>query len=102
MGELKTEMEATFAAKSATYEQNQKVSLLQMRSSKRRVAMRQAAADFLQRRARALDSKSLLSLAAAVEASPFAKVITMVKDLIKKLKEEASAEAAHKQWCDKE
>jgi len=86
----------------AQQQSGQKVSLLQMRSSKRRVAMRQAAADFLQRRARALDSKSLLSLAAAVEASPFAKVITMVKDLIKKLKEEASAEAAHKQWCDKE
>jgi len=138
--ELKTEMEATFAAKSATYEQNQKVrkeelealakaieiianpdvagsykehinlsqlpggkvTLLQMRSSKRRVATRQAAADFLQRRARTLESKTLMSLAAQVAASPFAKVIGMIEDLIAKLKEEANAEAQHKQWCDEQ
>jgi len=139
--ELKADIEATFAAKSATYEQNQKVrkeelealakaieiisnpdvagsykehinlaqmpsgqkvTLLQMHSSKRRVATRQAAADFLQRRGKTLDSKALMSLAAQVAASPFAKVIGMIEDLIAKLKEEASAEAAHKQWCDEQ
>merc|ERR1712045_876819 len=139
--ELKAEMEATFAAKSATFEQNQKVrkeelealakaieiianpdvagsykerinlaqlqsgqkvSLLQMRSSKKRVALRQAAADFLQKRAHTLNSKALSSLAAQVAASPFAKVIGMIEDLITKLKEEANAEAAHKQWCDEQ
>merc|ERR1719264_1213220 len=138
--ELKADIEATFAAKSATYEQNQKVrkeelealakaieiianpdvagsykehinlsqlpggkvTLLQMRSSKRRVATRQAAANFLRRRARTLESKTLMSLAAQVAASPFAKVIAMIEDLIAKLKEEANAEAQHKQWCDEQ
>jgi len=139
--ELKADIEATYAAKSTTYAQNQqvrkeeiealakaieiianpevagsykehinlaqlptgqKVSLLQMRSSKSRVAMRQAAADLLQRSGLKLDSKTLTSLAAQVAASPFAKVISMIEDLISKLKEEASAEAAHKQWCDEQ
>mmetsp|Transcript_119123 Transcript_119123/g.237541 ORF Transcript_119123/g.237541 Transcript_119123/m.237541 type:complete len:659 (-) Transcript_119123:118-2094(-) len=139
--ELKADIEATYAAKSTTYAQNQqvrkeeiealakaieiianpevagsykehinlaqlptgqKVSLLQMRSSKSRVAMRQAAAHLLQRSGLKLDSKTLTSLAAQVAASPFAKVISMIEDLISKLKEEASAEAAHKQWCDEQ
>merc|ERR1712129_377455 len=55
-----------------------------------------------QKRARTLDSKALLSLAAQVAASPFAKVISMIEDLISKLKEEANAEAEHKQWCDEQ
>jgi len=80
----------------------QKVSLLQMHSSKKRIATRQAAADFLQRRGQTLNSKALLSLAAQVAANPFHKVIGMIEDLLAKLKEEANAEAAHKQWCDEQ
>merc|ERR1719264_2196301 len=80
----------------------QRVSLLQMRSSKRRIATRQAAADFLQKRGQTLDSKALMALAAQVAANPFHKVIGMIEDLIAKLKEEARAEAAHKQWCDEQ
>merc|ERR1719468_1454857 len=79
-----------------------KLSLLQTRSSKKRAAMRQAVADLLQKRAQTLDSKALSSLAAQVAASPFAKVIGMIEDLLTKLKEEANAEAQHKQWCDEE
>merc|ERR1719324_757405 len=37
-----------------------------------------------------------------VQASPFTKVKKMIKDLIVKLMEEATAEAEHKGWCDTE
>merc|ERR1719298_257521 len=37
-----------------------------------------------------------------MEANPFDKVIEMIKDLVAKLKEEAAAEAEHKQWCDEQ
>merc|ERR1719362_2706735 len=80
----------------------QKLSLLQTSGSKKRVAMRRAVAHLLQKRAQTLGSKALSSLAAQVAASPFAKVIGMIEDLITKLKEEANAEAQHKQWCDEE
>merc|ERR1719410_613891 len=80
----------------------EKMSLLQMRSSKSLIARQQAAADFLRSRARTLDSKSLLTMAAQVTASPFAKVIGMIEDLVAKLKEEANAETEHKQWCDEQ
>merc|ERR1719253_804914 len=43
---------------------------------------------------------TLQSMADAVASNPFDKVITMIKDLVAKLKEEAAAEAEHKQWCD--
>lgn len=137
---LKAEVEATFAAKSSTYEENQKVrkeelealskaieiisdpsvagsykehinlaqlrlakvSLLQTESSKHRVASKKAALELLQQRARSLSSKTLLLLLNNVAESPFAKVIGMVEDLIAKLKAEASAEVAHKAWCDEQ
>jgi hypothetical protein len=137
---LKAEVEATFAAKSSTYEENQKVrkeelealdkaieiisdpsvagsykehinlaqipvakvSLLQTESSKRRLVSRKEAVELLQQRARSLSSKTLSSLLGKMAESPFAKVISMVEDLIAKLKAEAAAEAAHKQWCDEQ
>jgi len=80
----------------------EKMSLLQVGSSKSLLARRQAAADLLHSRGQTLDSKSLLTLAAQVTASPFARVIGMIEDLIAKLKEEANAEAEHKQWCDEQ
>merc|ERR1719324_595180 len=49
-----------------------------------------------------LSSTALKTLAAQVESNPFDKVIQMIKDLIAKLKEEAAAEAEHKQWCDEQ
>merc|ERR1719437_159598 len=34
--------------------------------------------------------------------NPFAKVITMIEDLLEKLKAQAAAEAEHKAWCDEQ
>merc|ERR1712118_32053 len=49
-----------------------------------------------------LNSRVLGALAERVEKDPFKKVKKMIKDLIDKLMEEATAEAAHKGWCDTE
>lgn len=57
---------------------------------------------FLHARAKHLDSRVLhvVSLKAAKE--PMKKIKKMIKDLVVKLLEEATAEAGHKGWCDKE
>merc|ERR1719316_1934659 len=75
---------------------------LQVRSARSRVAARDRAAAFLQKRAQALSSDALSAFVQQVAASPFDKVIQMIKDLIAKLKEEAAAEAEHKAWCDEQ
>lgn len=80
----------------------QKPSFLQTQSTSQRVAIKQRAADLLQKRARLLSSKTLAMLAEDIKANPFAKVVDMIKSLLAKLKEEAAAEADHKAWCDKE
>jgi len=80
----------------------QTTSLLQVRSARSRVAARTRAASFLRKRAQALSSSQLQSLAGQFEANPFDKVVQMIKDLIAKLKEEAAAEAEHKAWCDEQ
>jgi hypothetical protein len=73
-------------------------SFLQMKME--RATVRKQATEYLQKRAKALSSKVLLVAAAEVAGNPFEKVVTMIKDLIGKLKEEAAAEADHKAWCD--
>jgi len=75
---------------------------LQMTSSSRRALVKDRAAALLQKRALALKSATLLKLVAEMKANPFAKVVGMIEDLIAKLKEEAAAEADHKQWCDQQ
>jgi len=80
----------------------QKPSFLQTQSTSQRVAIKNRAADLLQKRARLLSSKTLAMLAEDIKANPFAKVVDMIKSLLAKLKEEAAAEADHKAWCDKE
>jgi hypothetical protein len=75
---------------------------LQMTSSSRRAAVKDKAAALLQKRAFALKSQTLMTLASQMKANPFAKVVDMIKELIAKLKEEAAAEADHKQWCDQQ
>jgi hypothetical protein len=75
---------------------------LQMTSSSRRALVKDRAAELLQKRASALKSKTLMALATEMKANPFAKVVDMIKELIAKLKEEAAAEADHKQWCDQQ
>lgn len=81
---------------------SESVSLLQTRSGKGRVAARQLASRFLQKRAWALSSKSLSSAASEVSTNPFVKVVNMIEGLIAKLKQEAAEEASHKQWCDEQ
>lgn len=76
--------------------------LLQTGSSTRRAAAQRRAAEFLRRRAGALSSRALSALADRLAENPFAKVIEMIESLLARLKEEASAEADHKAWCDKE
>merc|ERR1719387_1877367 len=57
---------------------------------------------FLNAKARQTGSRVLSELAAAAEANPFGKVKKMIKDLISKLMEEATAETEHKGFCDTE
>merc|ERR1719215_949840 len=75
---------------------------LQMTSSSRRALIKDKAAAQLQKRASALKSQTLMTFASQMKANPFAKVVDMIKELIAKLKEEAAAEADHKQWCDQQ
>merc|ERR1719217_883673 len=77
-------------------------SLLQVQSASARVIAKKRVTAYLQQRAAALSSKTLAALAQQLSETPFAKVITMIKELIAKLKEEAAAEADHKQWCDEQ
>merc|ERR1719415_366632 len=62
----------------------------------------QRVAEYLQVRARELDSRVLSMLAVRVADDPFKKVKKMIKDLIVRLMEEANEEAEHKGWCDTE
>merc|ERR1719162_2682407 len=80
-----------------------KSTFLQMRSVRQRVSSRQmGVAQFLARKASLLSSEALKNLASQVQSNPFDKVVQMIKDLVAKLKEEAAAEAEHKQWCDEQ
>merc|ERR1712070_420513 len=69
----------------------QKPSFLQTQSTSHRVAIKERAADLLRKRARALSSKMLATVATDIAANPFAKVVDMIKSLLAKLKEEAAA-----------
>merc|ERR1712007_209911 len=73
-----------------------------MSSRKTRVDAKQRVAQFLKKRASAISSRELSPLAEKVAENPFGKVITMVEDLLQRLKEEAAAEADHKAWCDEQ
>jgi len=78
-------------------------SFLQVRAgSTSKLTSQSKAAVFLQKRAGALSSRTLSELSTKMMDSPFAKVIDMIEGLLAKLKEEAAAEADHKQWCDEQ
>merc|ERR1719213_1431539 len=64
--------------------------------------MQSQAAEYLQMRAERCQSRMLSELATKVLEDPFTKVKKMIKDLIVRLMEEATAETDHKGWCDKE
>jgi len=77
----------------------QAASLLQLSS---RRELRAQVSSFLKSRAATLSSSELSRVAQEVGASPFAKVIDMIEELLAKLKQEAQEEAQHKEWCDKQ
>jgi DNA repair exonuclease SbcCD ATPase subunit len=80
-------------------------SLLQLGRSQaalRGADARDRAANFLKRRAGALNSKALAKFAAGMAGNPFEKVIDMIETMLAKLKEEAAAEVEHKAWCDEQ
>lgn len=55
--------------------------------------------DFLQMRARELDSDVLAMLAMRVEADPFAKVKQMISDLVANLQKQQATESTQDLWC---
>jgi chromosome segregation ATPase len=80
----------------------QVASFLQTSRTAQQLTAQQKVVAFLQQRAGASHSRSLASLSSQIMASPFAKVITMIEDMLAKLKSEAAAEADHKAWCDEQ
>jgi hypothetical protein len=77
-------------------------SFAQLRSSGSEDGVRQRVVEFLQARAKKVDSRYLALVANRAGEDPFGKVKAMIKELIVKLMEEANAEASHKGWCDTE
>jgi len=77
-------------------------SFAQLRSSTSEDGVRQRVVEFLQARAKKVDSRYLALVATHAGEDPFAKIKSMIKELIVKLMEEANAEASHKGWCDSE
>lgn len=75
-------------------------SFAQLRSSN--PDARSRVVDFLRSKAKKTGSQYLALIAAHASEDPFAKIKSMIKDLIVKLMEEANAEADHKGFCDAE
>jgi len=86
-------------AKHMGFVQAPKSTFLQIRSDTR-VTSRDRVITLLAKKATILQSKTLKTLVAQMASNPFDKVVKMIQDLVAKLKEEAAAEADHKQWCD--
>merc|ERR1719333_671588 len=81
--------------------QTEGTSLSQLRADGRSPSQERVA-QYLQGKARDLNSRVLAALAVHVADDPFKKVKKMIKDLIVRLMEEANEEAEHKGWCDVE
>merc|ERR1719316_1500816 len=79
-----------------------RTALVQLRSSDAQNPLQARVSAFLADRARISGSNLLMQVSHQMEASPFTKVKKMIKDLISKLMEEATAESEHKGWCDTE
>merc|ERR1719373_621978 len=75
--------------------------LAQLRSGQQNPWQERAAA-FLSGRAQSSGSRLLSEAANRIASDPFKKVKKMIKDLVIKLTEEATAETEHKGWCDSE
>lgn len=75
--------------------------LIQLRTSQDN-PLQQQVAQYLAGRAQECSSQLLALVAQKVADDPFKKVRKMIKDLVVKLMEEATAETEHKGWCDTE
>eukprot|EP00746_Dinoflagellata_sp_MGD_P161180 gnl/MRDRNA2_/MRDRNA2_88229_c0_seq1.p1 gnl/MRDRNA2_/MRDRNA2_88229_c0~~gnl/MRDRNA2_/MRDRNA2_88229_c0_seq1.p1 ORF type:complete len:689 (-),score=206.35 gnl/MRDRNA2_/MRDRNA2_88229_c0_seq1:46-1953(-) len=75
--------------------------LVQLRAN-RDSPLQQQVAQLLEGRAQESGSQLLALVAQKVAEDPFRKVKKMIKDLVVKLMEEATAETEHKGWCDTE
>merc|ERR1719191_2136420 len=80
------------------------VGFLQLKVERVPSAARKKVMAFLSGRAAALKSAALSTLLLKLRdaPSPFAKVKTMIEELIKKLEADAQSEQSQKEWCDKE
>merc|ERR1719478_339404 len=76
--------------------------LAQLRSSNGQAPIQKQISDFLAERARLSGSSLLAQVAEHCASDPFAKVKKMIKDLISKLKQEATEKAEHHGWCQTE
>merc|ERR1712187_945445 len=63
--------------------------------------VRRRLADMLKGTGQRLKSTLLTSLASHVAEDPFAKVKTLIQELIERLLQEASNDSNQKDWCDK-
>lgn len=82
--------------------QTKTAALAQLRVATASNEEHQRVAEFLQSKATSLHSRVLSNLADQVAKDPFKKVKDMIMTLIKRLMEEATSDASHKGWCDKE
>mmetsp|Transcript_156480 Transcript_156480/g.272261 ORF Transcript_156480/g.272261 Transcript_156480/m.272261 type:complete len:674 (+) Transcript_156480:94-2115(+) len=82
--------------------QTKKNALAQLRAGSPKNEAQEQAAEFLRQRSKQYNSHVLSLLAGRITADPLGKVKKMIKDLIVKLMEEATAEVEHKGWCDTE
>jgi chromosome segregation ATPase len=80
------------------------VGFLQLKVERMPNLARKKVIAFLSGRAAALKSAALSTLLLKMRdaPSPFAKVKTMIEELIKKLEADAQSEQSQKEWCDKE
>lgn len=77
-------------------------SLAQLRSSRMMNPNQLRVIDFLREASVRLESHDLSALAMKAAADPFAKVKQLISELIERLMTQATNEATHKGWCDKE
>merc|ERR1719215_871915 len=88
-----------------SFVQRSSVALAQLRNGMSTEAgelLQARVAAFLSDRAKAYNSRLLTLASQGVAANPFVKVKKMIKDMISKLVQEATAETEHKGWCDSE
>jgi hypothetical protein len=78
------------------------MSFLQKKQAHNKKAVVHKLMHYIKTQAKKLKSDNLAALAISMQEDHFVKVRGMIKDMIAKLKADASAEADQKQWCDDE